>query len=488
MVNPTNSSIHPYEPISSSKGKEKESPNTARRVVVHEDPIVEGSEEAPLIDQLPNEIFRHVFLYLTEIPGNFYAIRGVCKRWKKMADLAPEYHWNNGILGNGSIPSRFPFLRPFGQSIEETMEESSPYFLRFHKLTKRFQHVGFIPTGSPMLGIQPSHYAEMYHAELYQKTFDNSLEAVWPAIQSQIDFAQDLEPVGAAAIRAWLNNPANAEKIARINVLNLSGLQLRVLPPEIGNFTHLTQLNLFNNQLSFLPSEIGQLTLLTELNLSSNKLTSLPPEIGKLTLLTKFNLSNNQLPFLPSKIGRLTLLTELNLSINQLTSVPSEIGELAKLTTLDLSSNQLTSLPPETGELAKLAELNLSNNQLTSLPPEMDKLTQLIGLGLNNNRFTAFPAEISEFDQLMALGLGKNLLTSLPSKIGGFAQMAMLDLSDNQLTFLPPEIGELNQLVMLALGNNQIKSFPPEFSKLNQLIKHEKDDLLFTIPGLEFGA
>ncbi|HEX7635330.1 MAG TPA: hypothetical protein VF427_08640, partial [Noviherbaspirillum sp.] len=49
--------------------------------------------------------------------------------------------------------------------------------------------------------------------------------------------------------------------------LDLSGLGLTRLPPEIGQLTALTRLNLGGNQLSTLPTEIGQLTALTSLYL-----------------------------------------------------------------------------------------------------------------------------------------------------------------------------------------------------------------------------
>ena len=65
--------------------------------------------------------------------------------------------------------------------------------------------------------------------------------------------------------------------------LDLVGMDLTSLPPEIGELTNLTGLNLSDNQLTSLPPEIGKLTNLTELVLSGDRLTSLPPEIGKLT-------------------------------------------------------------------------------------------------------------------------------------------------------------------------------------------------------------
>jgi len=63
-----------------------------------------------------------------------------------------------------------------------------------------------------------------------------------------------------------------------VTTLNLSGMGLTELPPEIGQLTQLTQLELGNNQLTALPQEIGQLTQLTELHIWGNQLTALPPK------------------------------------------------------------------------------------------------------------------------------------------------------------------------------------------------------------------
>ena len=137
--------------------------------------------------------------------------------------------------------------------------------------------------------------------------------------------------------------------------LDLSGMELTKLPPEIGRLTKLTKLVLgkldqenyqwIGNNLTSLPVEIGQLTNLTELNLSFNTLSSLPVEIGQLTNLTELDLRSNSLSSLPVEIVQLTNLTELNLSFNSLSSLPVEIGQLTNLTELDLRSNSLSSLP-----------------------------------------------------------------------------------------------------------------------------------------------
>jgi internalin A len=82
-------------------------------------------------------------------------------------------------------------------------------------------------------------------------------------------------------------------------------------------------------------------------NLSGLGLKLLPPEIGQLTWLEKLDLSYNQLRELPPEIGNLVALTEIQLQSNQLNALPLEIGQLAGLRALYLHWNPGLSLPEE---------------------------------------------------------------------------------------------------------------------------------------------
>lgn len=69
--------------------------------------------------------------------------------------------------------------------------------------------------------------------------------------------------------------------------LNLSNLQLSVLPIIIGQFTQLQKLNLAGNQLKWVPAEIGQLNQLESLDLKDNpSLRKLPLSLGELSQLS----------------------------------------------------------------------------------------------------------------------------------------------------------------------------------------------------------
>ena len=85
-------------------------------------------------------------------------------------------------------------------------------------------------------------------------------------------------------------------------LLDLSGLELTQLPPEIGQLRNLTWLYVDNNLLTQLPATIGQLSNLGELDVEGNQLTELPPEIGQLSNLRKLNLNGNPLQTPPPEI------------------------------------------------------------------------------------------------------------------------------------------------------------------------------------------
>src|SRR5262245_25176715 len=74
--------------------------------------------------------------------------------------------------------------------------------------------------------------------------------------------------------------------------LNLSGMSLHKLPPEIGTLSNLLELELGGNNLNTLPPEIGNLSNLQALALWDNQLSSLPPEIGNLSNLQTLHLYN----------------------------------------------------------------------------------------------------------------------------------------------------------------------------------------------------
>lgn len=201
--------------------------------------------------------------------------------------------------------------------------------------------------------------------------------------------------------------------------LDLSGLSLTRLPPEVVRLMALTTLYLHNNLLTSLPANFGRLTYLRGLFLHNNLLTSLPANFSRLRALKRLNLSSNQLTSLPADFGRLKALTQLNISSNQLTSLPADFSRLRALRELYLSNNQLTSLPSDFGRLRTLVGLFLSNNQLTSLPAGFGKLKDLTELFLDCNKLTSLPPDLGRLIDFNGIFLHGNPGLNLPPEILG---------------------------------------------------------------------
>ncbi|MCL4272355.1 MAG: leucine-rich repeat domain-containing protein [Anaerolineales bacterium] len=271
--------------------------------------------------------------------------------------------------------------------------------------------------------------------------------------------------------------------------LDLNGMGLTELPPELWKLTNLKVLKLGyeysgeKNQLKEIPKEIGQLTQLTFLDLSSNQLTSLPNWLGQLTQLTSLNLFDNKLTALPDSLSQLTQLTSLNLNINQLTTLSDTLGQLTQLTELNLSSNQLTTLPPSLGQLKQLTELDLSNNQLTALPDTLGQLTQLTSLDFSHNQLTSLPVWLLQQSKWQYLDISDDetssdelsrLSRSLDFLLFGSLR---IQASGNKVEFkdIFSWVIQLKELKNLYLCNKQLTDLPPSLAQLEHLEKLDLD-------------
>ena len=122
------------------------------------------------------------------------------------------------------------------------------------------------------------------------------------------------------------------------DTLDICGLGLRALAPQMFAYPFLRKLFLNNNKLACLPPEIGRLRNLVHLDVSSNELTDLPAEIGMLVNLKELWLFYNQLEMLPLEVGSLYQLELLGVEGNPLSddirTIMIEEGSKAMITTL----------------------------------------------------------------------------------------------------------------------------------------------------------
>ncbi|MEG4069104.1 COR domain-containing protein [Microcoleus sp. Pol11C2] len=297
----------------------------------------------------------------------------------------------------------------------------------------------------------------------------------------------------------------------KLTQLDLAGLELEELPPEIGKCTQLETLvlgkwekwemvdclwnsQLITNQLSTLPEELRSLGNLRSINLSGNPfgripelllemkqlesldltsigLREIPEDLGQLSNLKKLDLSDNQITVIPGNLGQLSNLTRLDLSDNQITVIPEDLGQLSNLKKLDLSDNQITVIPEDLGQLSNLTELDLSRNQITSIPEDLGQLSNLTQLNLISNKITSIPEVIAQLSNLIGLFLGDNQISQIPDAIGQLSNLRQLSLFRNQISQIPEVLGQLSNLTGLFLSNNQITQIPDSIVQLPNMTR-----------------
>ena len=259
-------------------------------------------------------------------------------------------------------------------------------------------------------------------------------------------------------------------QLTNLKILNLSNNQIAVIPEAIGKLSNLTQLDLRSNQITQIPEAIWQLSNLTQLGLFNNQITFIPEAIAQLSNLTNLVLSNNQITFIPEAIGQLSNLTELILFNNQITFIPEAIGQLSNLTELILRRNQIVSIPEAISKLSKLTNLDLGGNQIISIPEVIGKMSKLTNLILGVNQIISIPEALGKLSNLITFDLGSNQITQIPDALCQLSKLTELYLLKNQITQIPEAIGKLFNLTNLVLNNNQITQIPEAIGQLSNLV------------------
>lgn len=161
-----------------------------------------------------------------------------------------------------------------------------------------------------------------------------------------------------------------------LEILNLSGNQLRILPDNLSRLSKLRILFCSDNPFEHLPPSLGDCPQLSMIGFKSNQIASVPAESLPPNLRWLI-LTDNRLPSLPDALGQKPQLQKLMLSGNRLAELPESIAQCSKLELLRIASNQLPSLPQWLLDMPRLAWLAFAGNPLsilcapTTLPAEI---------------------------------------------------------------------------------------------------------------------
>ncbi|PSB53575.1 hypothetical protein C7B67_02475 [filamentous cyanobacterium Phorm 6] len=272
----------------------------------------------------------------------------------------------------------------------------------------------------------------------------------------------------------WVGNPLtqfpdSVLQLTNLKILFLANNQITEIPEAIGQLSNLTQLVLGDNQITKISEALAQLSNLTQLHLSDNQITKIPEALGKLSNLTQLNLSHNQITQIPEALDQLSNLKQFVLNHNQITQIPEALGKLSNLTQLDLSHNQITQIPEALGQLSNLTQLYLHNNQITKISEAIGQLANLTQLDLRSNQISQIPDAISQLSNLTQLYLFNNQISQIPDAIGQLSNLTQLDLRSNQISQIPDAIGQLSNLTQLDLRRNQITQLPEAICQLSNL-------------------
>ncbi|MBD1827893.1 leucine-rich repeat domain-containing protein [Microcoleus vaginatus GB1-A2] len=265
--------------------------------------------------------------------------------------------------------------------------------------------------------------------------------------------------------------PEELRSLVNLRSIDLSGNPFGTMPEVLLEMKELESLDLTSIGLIEIPEALGQLSNRTHLYLSSNQISKIPEVIGQLSNLTHLDLSSNQITSIPEALGQQSNLTHLYLSNNQISKIPEALGQLSNLTWLFLSDNQITSIPEALGQLSHLKLLDLMSNQITSIPEALGQLSNLTHLYLFNNQITSIPEALGQLSNLTELYLFNNQITSIPEALGQLSNLTELVLIRNQITSIPEALGQLSHLKLLDLSDNQITSISEALGQLSNLTR-----------------
>src|SRR3989337_1682003 len=242
-----------------------------------------------ILEIFPTEIIHKILQNLD--PKDLLTARAVCKIFRREIDYLIRQQWKETkqLPPNGAIP--LPGMMEF----LETNDPNASHLTLVRRLAKPFSDTYGIHIPQPTV---PCSATEIANLQTFAKQIeDQSLITLWDQIRLQLNLPAPLQT--ADAIRAWMNDPANAGQLNSIIALSVVGRNLRIIPSEIRPLTQLRHLYLACNKITEIPNAISTLTQLQQLYLAHNQITMIPHDISALTQLQRLDLADNQIHMIP---------------------------------------------------------------------------------------------------------------------------------------------------------------------------------------------
>jgi hypothetical protein len=146
-----------------------------------------------------------------------------------------------------------------------------------------------------------------------------------------------------------------------LEILDLSGGELRALPRDMGRFRKLRALFCSGNRFELLPPALGDCVSLCQIGFRSTGLREIPSEALP-PLLRWLTLTDNRIDRLPDALGERPRLQKLMLAGNRLQALPATLANAESLELMRLSANRFEILPHWLLQLPRLAWISWAGN------------------------------------------------------------------------------------------------------------------------------
>jgi Leucine-rich repeat (LRR) protein len=256
------------------------------------------------------------------------------------------------------------------------------------------------------------------------------------------------------------NEDAKSSQFGGLEILDLHGNILGMLPAGLGLLLRLRVLNLSNNRLDAEAfSIICQVESLTELKIANNAIGgALLEKIGALKNLEVLDVHGNSFEGLPESLGDLTRLRILQISENKISSIPFDAISKLPLTDIIATKNNLggTLIPESIQGFSRLRVLNVANNSLTALSSQCLDMPNLQQLSIDCNRITSIP-DITSWENLLTITAEDCKFSDLPEGFVTLTNLRNADFTGNDLTKLDERIALMENLHNLQIASNPLR-------------------------------